>query len=283
MSFRRVGQVALVLFGIFVVAPVAASLGYAAMYAFGLAGLFAPGLTASYALRVARDPEAWASLTLTLGVSAVVVALTAAIALPLSIAVRPYLPGGLRYALTLPLAVPGVVAGFLGVQLLSGSGLASRVFFRLGITGGVADFPQLIHDPWGLGIAAAHVALAVPFFVFVFSEIHGSERVDALCELARMLGATRAQTLRRVVAPVLLRKARPALTLLFALVLASFEIPLMLGGQRPQMASVVIFRKYALFDVGQKPDAYVLALAFTMIAIAIAARGLRVRADSDVA
>lgn len=284
MSFRSIDRAALALFALLVFAPVAASLAYAALYSVGLAGLLAPGLTTDYIVRVARDPEARAALIFTLAVSTVVVALTAAIALPLSIAVRGQLGrGGLVYALTLPLAIPGIVAGFLGVQFLSGSGWLSRLSVRLGFTADVGDFPRLIHDPWGLGIAVAHVALAVPFFVLLFAELHESERVDALCELARMLGASRSQVLRRVVAPILLHQARPSLTLLFAGVLASFEIPLMLGGQRPLMASVLVFRKYSLFDVAQKPDAYVLALVFTMIAIGVAGRGLRVRPGVDAA
>ncbi len=249
----------------------ALSLVYAALYGAGLVGLFAPGLTSLYWRRVMGAADTWTSLGLSLSVAGAVVILTAAIALPLSLTFRKRLQSGyLAYALTLPLAIPGTVAGLLSMQLLGGAGLVSRISFHLGLTRGTADFPPLIQDSWAIGIVLTHVFLAVPFFVFLFAEIHASERIGPLCSLAAMLGASPPQSLRRVALPILLRRAQPTLALLFVVVLASFEIPLMLGRPSPQMASVLIWRKYALFDVSQKPEAYVLAVSFALIALAIA-------------
>jgi putative spermidine/putrescine transport system permease protein len=284
MSSRRLDRVAVFLFALLVLAPVFVSLGYAALYGAGFVGLFAPGGTLVYWRRVLGDHEAWASLGLSLAVAAAVVILTTVIAMPLSIAFRRRLQRGyLAYALTLPLAIPGTVAGLLGMQLLGGAGLLSRISFRLGLTSGSADFPPLIQDSWALGIVLTHVFLAVPFFILLFAEIQASERIEALCDLAAMLGARPAQSLRRVAVPILLRRAQPTLALLFVVVLTSFEIPLMLGRQSPQMASVLIWRKYALFDVSQKPEAYVLALSFALIALGIAGLGFRSRLARDVA
>ena len=282
MSSRKTDRIAVFLFALLVLAPVAASLAYAALYGAGFVGLFAKGATTLYWRRVLADSEAWASLGLSLAAAGAVVVLTTAIAMPLSIAFRKRLQRGyLAYALTLPLAVPGTVAGLLGMQLLGGAGLVSRLCFHLGLTKGSADFPPLIQDPWALGIVITHVALVVPFFVFLFAEIQASERIEALCDLAAMLGARPSQSLRRVAVPILLRQARPTLALLFVVVLTSFELPLMLGGQSPQMASVLIWRKYALFDVSQKPEAYVLALSFALIALGIAGLGFRSRLSRD--
>lgn len=282
MSSRKTDRIAVLLFALLVMVPVAASLAYAALYGAGFVGLFAPGATTVYWRSVLGDSEAWASLGMSLAVAGAVVILTTAIAMPLSIAFRKRLRKGyLAYALTLPLAVPGTVAGFLGMQLLGGAGLVSRICFQLGLTTGTADFPPLIQDAWALGIVTTHVALAVPFFVFLFAEIQASERIEALCDLAAMLGASPSQSLRRVAVPLLLGRARPALALLFVVVLASFEIPLMLGRQAPQMASVLVWRKYALFDIAQKPEAYVLALSFALIALGIAGLGFRSRLVRD--
>ena len=278
MSSGKSDRVSLALFATLVLAPVVASLGYAALYGAGVVGLFAPGLTTLYWRRVLEDSEAWASLGLSVSVAIAVVALSTAIALPLSIVFRTRLPRGyLSYALTLPLAIPGTVAGLLSMQLLGGAGLLSRLSFHLGLTAGTGDFPPLVQDPWAIGIVMTHTALAIPFFIFLFAEIHASERIESLCELAAMLGASRSQSLRRVAVPILLRRARPSLALLFVVVLGSFEIPLMLGRQSPQMASVLIWRKYALFDIAQKPLAYVLAVSFASVAIGIAALGFRSR------
>ena len=108
-------------------------------------------------------------------------------------------------------------------------------------------------------------------------ELFASERVGALLELAASLGARRAQSFFRVTLPILLRAALPSLALLFALVLGSFEIPLLLGRQSPQMLSVLTYRKYALFDITQKPEAYILALGYTALVLTLIALVFRGR------
>src|SRR5262249_37811035 len=96
-----------------------------------------------------------------------------------------------------------------------------------------------------------------------------SERIGALRELAASLGASRRQALVRVTLPILLRAAVPSLALLFAVALGSFEIPLLLGRQAPQMLSVLTYRKYALFDITQKPEAYILAVGYSVVVLGL--------------
>ena len=274
-NFERVG---LGLFFLLTVAPVAASLSYAALYGFGVVGLLSHGFTLEHWRLVLASAEAWASVRLSLYVATAVVLLTAVIALPLALALRRHLESGpLAYVLTLPLAIPGTVGAVLALQLLSGAGLLSRLAFQLHLTSGIPDFPSLVHDPLAFGVIGTHVALAVPFFAFLFVELFASERVGALLELAASLGARRAQRFFRVTLPILLRAAVPSLALLFALVLGSFEIPLLLGRQSPQMLSVLTYRKYALFDITQKPEAYILALGYTALVLTLIALVFRGR------
>lgn len=278
-SLERLG---LGLFLLLTVAPVAASLVYAALYGLGLVGLLSQGFTLEHWHRVLASAEAWASVRLSLYVATTVVVLTAAIALPLALVLRERLESGpLAYALTLPLAMPGTVAAFLALQVLSGAGLLSRLAFRLGLTSGIPDFPSLVHDRALVAVIAAHLALAVPFFVFLFVELIRSERIGALLELASSLGARRTQGLRRVTVPILLRGASPSLALLFVVVLGSFEVPLLLGRQSPQMLSVLTYRKYALFDITQKPEAYILALGYTGLVLALVSLLFRARRLGD--
>ena len=274
-NFERVG---LGLFFLLTVVPVTVSLSYAALYGFGVVGLLSHGFTLEHWHLVLTSDEAWASARLSLYVATAVVLLTSAIALPLALALRRHLESGpLAYFLTLPLAIPGTVAAVLALQLLSGAGLLSRLAFRLHLTSGISDFPSLVHDRLAFGVIATHVALAVPFFTFLFVELFASERIGALLELAASLGARRVQGLFRVTLPVLLRAARPSLALLFVLVLGSFEIPLLLGRQSPQMLSVLTYRKYALFDIAQKPEAYILALGYTALVLGLIALVFRGR------
>lgn len=279
MSSRSsVERLGLALFFLLTVFPVAASLLYAALYGVGAVGLLSHGLTLEHWRRVVTSHEVWASLALSLYVATAVVMLTAALALPLALALRTRLQSGfLPYVLALPMAIPGTVAAVLALQLLSGAGLLSRLAFRLGVTSGVSGFPSLVHDAALVGVVAAHTALAVPFFVFLFVELHASERVAALQTLAASLGASATQRLVRVTLPILFRAATPSLTLLFVVVLGSFEIPWLLGRQAPQMLSVLTYRKYSLFDIAQKPEAYILALAYAALVLGLVALVFRGR------
>lgn len=275
MSSRNsvgVERLGLGLFFLLTVSPVAVSLLYAALYGVGAVGLLSRGVTLEHWRRALTSHEVWASVGLSLYVAAAVVTLTTLLALPFALALRTRLQSGLLpYVLSLPLAIPGTVAAVLALQILGGAGLLSRLSFRLGLTSGVDGFPSLVRDAALVGVVAVHTALAVPFFVFLFVELHASERIPALRALAASLGASRVQTLAHVTLPVLLRAAVPGLTLLFVVVLGSFEVPWLLGRQTPQMLSVLTYRKYSLFDIAQKPEAYILALGYAAVVLVLVA------------
>lgn len=275
MSSRNsvgVERLGLGLFFLLTVSPVAVSLLYAALYGVGAVGLLSRGVTLEHWRRALTSHEVWASVGLSLYVAAAVVTLTTLLALPFALALRTRLQSGLLpYVLSLPLAIPGTVAAVLALQILGGAGLLSRLSFRLGLTSGVDGFPSLVRDAALVGVVAVHTALAVPFFVFLFVELHANERIPALRALAASLGASRVQTLAHVTLPVLLRAAVPGLTLLFVVVLGSFEVPWLLGRQTPQMLSVLTYRKYSLFDIAQKPEAYILALGYAAVVLVLVA------------
>jgi putative spermidine/putrescine transport system permease protein len=252
------------------VLPIGASLVYGGLYSVGLAGLLGRGFTLEAWRRVLGGRELWSSLALSAGVAAAVVALAAIGGLALALGLRGRIERGpLAIALYLPLALPGTVAAFFTFQMLTGGGLAARVLLRFGLLSDPARFVPLVHDPWAAGIVLAHAGLAIPFFALLFDGLYRSERVADFTALAASLGAGRRQRLARVEVPLMLRAAAPNLALLFIVVLGSYEIPLLLGRQSPQMLSVLTLRKYALFDIAQKPEAFAVALIYTALVLAL--------------
>ncbi len=253
--------------GFFVVCaglPIAGSLAYAAAYSVGLAGLLSHGFTLDYWRQALADREIGAAFAMSGYVATVVLMLTTAIALTLALGLRRFLRRGLLATLIYyPLALPGTVAALCAFQWLSGAGLLARVAFRLGWIDSPTRFPGLVFDPWGVGIIATHVALATPFFTLLFSQIAEREKLTELSALANTLGAGRWATLRRVAVPLLLRKASANLALFFVVVAGSFEIPLLLGPQNPQMISVLAWRRFSRFDLTQKPQAFIVSLLYT--------------------
>ncbi|QXD15593.1 hypothetical protein GQ464_001220 [Rhodocaloribacter litoris] len=272
----RPGALGLALFILIALLPIGFSLGYAFAYSVGLTGLLSEGPTGRHWAQLLREGEIWASFGLSLYVAAATVVLGVSGALLLVLYLRrPLRRGVLAYLIYLPLALPATVTAFLTYQVLSSTGYLARWLLALGLLEEASQLPGLVNDAGGVGIIAAHVGMAVPFFTLLFLHLYDSEKLDALTDLARTLGAGRRACLYRVTVPILLARARPNIVLLFIFVLGSYEIPLLLGRQAPQMVSVLAMRKYALFDLTEKPEAFIIALLYTALVLLLLIAGMR--------
>jgi putative spermidine/putrescine transport system permease protein len=250
------------LFVLCVLVPIGAGLLYGALYSVGWAGLLSEGFT----LRYWRNSLGDAALARSLGLSLAVAAAVTAIAIPAALAIAlgrrgAHARGPLGAVVTLPLAIPASVAAFVSLQVLA---------------------PGWVHDPWAAGIVLTHAALAVPFFVLIYTRLLETERIDALETLARSLGAGRGSVLRCVTVPILLKRSLGNIILLFIVVLGSYEVPLLLGRQSPEMLSVFTLRKFTLYDIGRKPEAYVAAMLYTALAGVLVSLAFRKAPETSV-
>jgi len=258
--------------------PLGLGVGYAAGYSLGLLDLVNPGLTLRHWSRTLAEGEVLASVGYSLYVAAVTMAITVGLSLALVVGLGPWLRRGpLAGIMHFPLAIPALVAGFYFFQLLSRSGLLSRAAHRLGLVGSLNDFPDLVQEPFGIGLVAAHAFLATPFFTLLLGNLYVHERGDELRQVARALGASEWQSVRRVVVPLLLRRAAATLLLYFIFVLGSYEIPLLLGTQSPQMVSVLTVRKLRGFDLADYPEGYVVATLYAGLVLGLVPLLLRNR------
>lgn len=171
----------------------------------------------------------------------------------------------LSFITYLPLAIPGVVTGFFIFQLLSKGGLFARISHAIGWINEATDFPDLVNDTFAFGITLAFITMVLPFFVLLFLNVFKNERLDELSILAQSLGATRRQVVRRIQLPILLKKTRILIVLYFIFLLGSYEIPLILGQESPQMLSVLIIREIKQYDLDKISEGYVVAVLYTII------------------
>jgi len=260
------------LFLLVAVLPIAFSLFYAAAYSVGLAGYLSEGFTFAHWQRVFSSSEIWISLGLSCYLAALSVLLTAFISLFFALVLRKSLQRSpVSYLIYLPLALPATVVAFVVFQSFTATGYLPRVLLELGWITDINQFPEIVHDSWGIGIVLAHLAMAVPFFVILFGQLYTSERLEELGQLATTLGAGPFAIAWRINIPVLLRKSYTNLTLLFIFVLGSYEIPLLLGRQSPQMISVLTMRKYAMYDLTEKPEAFIIALLYAVFVLVLTA------------
>jgi putative spermidine/putrescine transport system permease protein len=269
---NNIRYLGIALYTCFVIVPMAAGFVYAGLYSIGAVGVFSRGVTLEHWLALLSSAELLRSIALSVGIAAVTTICSVGIGFAAGVGLREWLQRGvLSFVAHVPLAMPTAVAAFVVFQVFSGGGFAARLLMGMGIISSAKEFPSLVHDSLGAGIVLAHTMLAAPFFALLFAQLYESEHLPSLAALASTLGASRSQRLVYVVAPVLLRRAAANSALMFVVVLGSYEIPLLLGLQSPQMLSVLAHRKYAMFDVGEKPQAFVVAIIYTAIVLVMLA------------
>jgi putative spermidine/putrescine transport system permease protein len=245
-----------------VATPVALGVGYAAAAALGVVGASAGDTFSSRRLvSVLRDPAVRESILWTLWVAAASTLLAGVAAVVTAAVFRGTrrVDRVARAAALLPLPIPHLVAGVLGLMILGQSGLLGRTAFALGLVHVPGDVPALVYDRAGVGLIVTLAWKEFAFLVLVaWSAL--AERGMALEEAARTLGASAWQTFRRITLPVLLRAMLPAGVAVFTFVLGSYEAAALLAPSDPLPLPVLTLERYTDAALSRRSDAFVLAL-----------------------
>jgi putative spermidine/putrescine transport system permease protein len=260
----------LVLFFLLAVLPLLLGVGYALLYSTGLIGALSDGFTLSHWQDVLQNSEILYSFAFSAWIAAAAITISVSLALGGTLLFNKQIDYGFfSYIVYLPLAIPGIVAALFVIQLLSGAGFLSRISYQLGLIDSVRGFPGMINDQWGIGIITAMVMLATPFFMIYFQTIYKSERLDELAQLATTLGSKKTATSFKVKIPIILSRAFPTMLLYFIFMLGSYEIPLLLGRESPQMVSVLTIRKLRRFNLLDIPQAYIIAILYILVILSV--------------
>ncbi len=264
----RTRAVPLLMAGVLLGVPIVAGVGYLVAGAFGIVGNATPGGVS----RALSDGAVWRSAALSLWIAVIgtLLATVGALAVALLFAGNRSLDRVAQRVAVLPLPIPTVAAAVAVLLLLSQSGWLSRVATRLQLISVPADFPELVYDPYAIGVIAAVVWKELPFLLLVAASLL-SLRGGALTEAARTLGATRAQVLRRITLPMLLRGMSPSIVAVFVFVLGSLELPLVLAPSSPLALPLLIQERRQALDAASHGEAYVIAVLATLLALIAAA------------
>lgn len=246
------------------------SLVFATGYALGGLGALSEGWTTAHVQVALSGPPFWIALAYSLALAAATLVLSLSLALGLMLGLRQHLRRPpLSIALVLPLAVPPIVAALMVDQWLGSAGLLARLSHALGLIDSPSMFPALVHDRYGIGIVVAQSALVAPFFALLFDRLAEQERLDTYGALARTLGATPAQTLRRVTIPLLLRGARPLIAVYGVVLVGAYEIPLLIGVRYPAVLTVEIEQQIAQLDLGLRPQGFAMAATYLLLVLLV--------------
>ena len=263
---NRLTHIGIGLFVIIGCVPFLAAFIYALLYSFGVVGIVNTGFTTEFWTEVLGTGRLYTSFLYSAAIAAVSVLISVGIALAFTLSFHHKLEKpGISFLMYLPLAIPGIVAAFFALQVISNTGFFSRIFYQLGIIENAQEFPSLVNDSYAIGIILSFIAIVTPFFILLFNNVYKNEKIEKISELSHSLGASTFQTVFRVSIPMLLRKTGTLISLYFLFLFGAYEVPLILGKESPQMLSVLIVREIRQYDLTHTPEGYVIAVIYTVI------------------
>ena len=189
------------------------------------------------------SPRVLASLRLTFGASVVAALVNSIFGLVVAwVLVRYNFPGKkiIDGIVDLPFALPTAVAGITLTTLYAPNGWAGRYLAMIGV--------KAAYNALGITIALTFIGL--PFVVRTVQPVLEDFDLD-MEEAAEMLGASRLQTVTRVILPVLIPAIVTGFTLAFARALGEYGSVVFIAGNMPmktEISSLLIMTKLEQYD-----------------------------------
>ena len=176
---------------------------------------------------------------------------------------RGWVSSALMALFIVPLFIPVVIASFAMVTFLENHGYVATLLYYVGIE----ELPPLVFN--SIGIVLTEVWASIPFATLVL--LAGLQAIDdALIDSARDVGAGPLRLFLSVILPLNTVATIIALSFLFIGILGSFTIPYLVGGNAPQMLSVVMTNYFTNY---LRPDISVALAAITFAIAALAGAG----------
>jgi ABC-type spermidine/putrescine transport system permease subunit I len=206
------------------------------------------------------------SVGFTVSVSAVSVAATFLLAYPLALYLRfstGWVSSALMALFIVPLFIPVVIASFAMITFLQHHGYVATLLYYVGIK----EVPSMVFN--ATGIVLTEVWASIPFATLIL--LAGLQGIDdALLDSARDVGAGPMRAFLAVILPMNSVATVITVCLLFIGIFGSFTIPYLVGGNAPQMMSVVMTNYFTNY---MRPDISVSLAAISFVIAALAGAG----------
>jgi putative spermidine/putrescine transport system permease protein len=173
----------------------------------------------------------------------------------------------------IPLAVPGIVAGFIMLTMFDRGGIMQRILDPLGI-----GLPRMVRDPLASGVVIAIAWKSIPFMTIIIGASLGGISED-LIHAARILGARPLRVLLSVQIPLALPGITAATLLVFISAMGAFAIPNLIGPVYPHTLAVQMYQEGFVKNqwglVGSMGTLIMIVSGLVLIGYYRATRGLR--------
>lgn len=220
-----------------------------------------PGHAASLAAwrRVLTDPRFHEAASFTIALAVVATAVSVLLAVPVAALLRRR--GAIQALVALPVLLPHLLVAVVVVLWLGPGGLVDRL---------VADLPQVVRAPSGLGIVLVYVLKEVPFLVLLLLAVW-DEQVEQQVEVAATLGVGPLRALRAVVLPAVRAPLVLGATVVMAFVLGFLHVPAVVGPTDPVTVPVYAIEATRVRGLAGQADAAVALLVASGVALLLAA------------
>lgn len=200
------------------------------------------------------NPKYGALVLRTLRISVIATAITLALALPSGYAIaRSSKQTLLLFLVIIPFWTNSLIRVFAWMSILNNDGVLNQILIALHIRRG---YTQFLYNQGAVILVSVY--MYVPYAILpIFSAI---DKFDfSLLEAARDLGATKPQSVVRVLFPGIKAGILTAMIFTFIPIFGSYTVPLLVGGKDSYMLGNIIV------DQVQKTRNWPLAAAFSMV------------------
>lgn len=161
------------------------------------------------------------------------------------------------------LCVPHMAVAMMMVMLLSQTGVLSSAAYALGLTDGAGDFPWLVRDSRGVGIALTFIWKYFPYIgLSALGVLQGASLEYE--QQAAVLGVGRWRRFFHVLLPRILPAVSFAMIVVFAAAFGEYEIPAILGSGAHKTLSVMVYMKYCDLSTRSLPQAYAMMVMLSL-------------------
>ena len=165
------------------------------------------------------------------------------------------------------LCVPHMAVAMMMVMLLSQTGALSMLSNLLGLTEGAGDFPWLVRDSRGIGIALTFIWKYFPYIGLSALGILQGASLEYEHQAA-VLGVGKYKRFFYVILPNIIPVITVAMIMVFTAAFGEYEIPALLGSSAHRSLSMMIYMKFCDFSTRNVPQAYAM---MSMMVIALMA------------
>lgn len=208
--------------------------------------------------RVLTDPRFHEAALFTIALAVVATLVSVLLAVPIAALLRAR--RAVQALVALPVLLPHLLVAVVVVLWLGPGGLVDRL---------VADLPQVVRAPSGLGIVLVYVLKEVPFLVLLLLAVW-DDGVQQRVEVAATLGASPRRALLTVVLPAVRAPLVLGATVVMAFVLGFLQVPAVVGPTDPVAVPVYAIDATRVRGLEGQADAAVALLVASGFALVLA-------------